>query len=130
MEVSFVSNSYNTGYSFAFSTGGVDNEEKEIMARLLAYGLTPTGDKQTDKNMLHKVELEKVRQEVNSSANADSVSTNKYLTVSQGELNSLIGTKKEHKKENETYNDMHKLRGNDILASYNQMLVKRKKDLF
>ena len=113
MEVSFVSNSYNTGYSFAFSTGGVDNEEKEIMARLLAYGLTPTGDKQTDKNMLHKVELEKARQEVNSSANADSVSTNKYLTVSQGELNSLIGTKKEHKKENEKYNDMSKLRGGD-----------------
>ena len=74
--------------------------------------------------------MEKARQEVNSSANADSVSTNKYLTVSQGELNSLIGTKKEHKKENEKYNDMRKLRGNDILASYNQMLVKRKKDLF
>ena len=125
MEVYSVSKSIVQNYSFAFSSSAaIDSEEKEIIARLLAYGVTPTGDKQTDKNLLHKIELEKARQEVNSNPEGG-VSSNKYLTVSQGEINAMTETKKERKQQTKTTQEHNK--GAEILASYNQFLINKKK---
>ena len=74
----------------SFSLGGVDSEEQEIMNRLLAYGCSPTGDKATDKAMLHRIELERAKQ--------DNYVSNKYLTVSASECEKIQERKKENRK--------------------------------
>ena len=58
-------------------SSGPDNEHLEIMRRLRAYGVTPTGDKTTDKNKLREIELKKAKEE--------NTVTNKFLTVSTSE---------------------------------------------
>ena len=69
---------------------GIDSEEKAIMDRLIAYGCTPTGDKATDKAKLHRIELERAKQ--------DNYVSNKYLTVSSSECERIQERKKDKKK--------------------------------
>ena len=76
--------------SFGISCA-IDLEHQEIMRRLLAYGITPTGNKTADKANLRKIELEKAKQE-------NSVS-NKFLTVTKSEQENIQAKKKEKKKE-------------------------------
>lgn len=105
-------NNIQSAYTFAFSAPCIDSEEKEIMARLLAYGVTPTGDKMTDKATLHRIESEKAKQE-------NIVSSNKFLTVSVAEQERIQDKKKEKRK------------GAQILSDYNKMfLVKYQKGNF
>lgn len=82
----------SSGYSFAFAPPLVDSEEKAIMDRLLAYGVTPTGDKATDKATLRRIEYEKAKQ--------DNYVSNKYLTVSQAECQKIQDNKKLKRKQN------------------------------
>ena len=82
----------SSGYSFAFAPPSVDSEEKAIMDRLLAYGITPTGDKTTDKATLRRIEYEKAKQ--------DNYVSNKYLTVSQAECQKIQDNKKLKRKQN------------------------------
>ncbi len=82
----------SSGYSFAFAPPSVDSEEKAIMDRLLAYGITPTGDKTTDKTTLRRIEYEKAKQ--------DNYVSNKYLTVSQAECQKIQDNKKLKRKQN------------------------------
>lgn len=77
-------------YSFSFSVGSVDSEEKEIMRRLLAYGITPTGNKSADRAKLHAIELEHAKN--------DNYISNKYYTVTKNEQEKIQEHKKEIKK--------------------------------
>lgn len=77
-------------YSFSFSVGSVDSEEKEIMRRLLAYGITPTGNKSADRAKLHSIELEHAKN--------DNYISNKYYTVTKNEQEKIQEHKKEIKK--------------------------------
>ena len=105
-------NNIQSTYTFAFSAPYIDSEEKEIMARLLAYGITPTGNKATDRATLKRVETEKAKQE-------NIVSANKFLTVSIAEQEQIQDKKKEKRK------------GAQILSDYNKMfLVKYQKGNF
>lgn len=70
----------------------IDSEELEIMRRLMAYGIKPTGDKTTDKATLRKIEL-------NEAKNNNFV-TNKFLTVTKAEQEEIQRKKKEKKAEN------------------------------
>ena len=82
----------SSGYTFCYSAPLVDSEEKAIMDRLLAYGVTPTGDKATDKATLRRIEYEKAKQ--------DNYVSNKYLTVSQAECQKIQDNKKLKRKQN------------------------------
>lgn len=63
------------------------------MKRLLAYGYTPTGDKDTDKATLRRIELKK--------ATEDTCASDKYLTVSYAECVKIQEKKKAQKKQND-----------------------------
>lgn len=81
----------------------IDSEEKEIMRRLLAYGIQPTGNKSTDYAMLHQIEKQK--------AKSENVASNKFYTVSSSEMQKMIEMKK----------------GASILGDYNKMMINFKK---
>ncbi len=97
----------------------IDEEEKEIMARLRAYGEIPTGNKTTDRAMLRRIELQK--------AHTEPVATNKFLTVSQNEVQKIIDNKKKHKKEAnpELYKDF---KGAEALGQQVYLAIKMKNE--
>lgn len=102
--------------------GSVDSEEKEIMRRLMAYGIKPTGDKTTDKAMLRRIEL-------NEAKNNNFVTT-KFLTVSKSEQEEIQRKKKEKKAEIEEPNkNVEKFIGSTALGEqiYLVMQMKKKK---
>lgn len=81
--------------NFSFSYGcfsGIDTEKRDIMKRLLAYGYTPTGDKDTDKATLRRIELQKAKE--------DNCVSDKYLTVSRAECEKIQEQKKAKRKLN------------------------------
>lgn len=99
-------------YTFAFSTPYIDTEEQEIIVKLLACGETPTGDKTTDRAKLHRIEAEKAKQE-------NTVSANKFLTISTAEQENIQAKKKENKKLAGI--------GAEALANYNKAFINNKK---
>lgn len=98
-------------YTFSYAAPYVDSEAKEIAARLMAYGITPTGDKSTDRAKLHKIEAEKAKQE-------SIVSSSKFLTVSTAEQEKIQDKKKENKK-------LAGL-GAEAMANYNKVFIKKR----
>lgn len=75
-------------YTFSFGFAPViDSEHKEIMARLRAYGESPTGDKATDRAKLRRIEEKKAKE--------NNIVTGKFLTVSKGEEERIQERKKE-----------------------------------
>ncbi len=64
-----------------------DEEHLRIMKRLQMYGITPTGNKSTDKMLLHKKELEEARKE--------NCTTTKFITVSKNEQEKIQEKKEE-----------------------------------
>lgn len=102
-------------YTFAFTTPYIDAEEKEIIAKLLACGEAPTGDKTTDRAKLHRIEAEKAKQE-------NTVSANKFLTISTAEQENIQTKKKENKKLAGT--------GSEAMANYNKAFIKVQYDKF
>ena len=88
MSVQNISNMYS--YNFGYCVSSIDSEEKEIMQRLLAHGITPTGNKTADKAKLRKIEEESAKQE--------NIVSNKYLTVSTSEQESIQENKRNKRK--------------------------------
>jgi len=76
--------------NISFTGFCIDSEEQAIMDKLLSYGCIPTGDKATDRAKLHRIELEKAKQ--------DNYVSNKYLTVSSSECERIQERKKEKRK--------------------------------
>ena len=99
-------------YTFAFSTPYIDTEEKEIAAKLIAYGEAPTGDKTTDRAKLHRIEAEKTKQE-------STVSANKFLTISTAEQENIQTKKKENRKLAGI--------GAEAMANYNKAFIQNNK---
>lgn len=69
----------------------IDREEQEILRRLLKYGIRGTGNKSTDRAMLHELELRDAKKE-------DAV-TSEFLTVGKNEQEKIQDKKKERKAE-------------------------------
>ncbi len=90
-------------YTFAFSFSSIDSEEKEIIKRLMSYGIMPSGDKAIDKAKLRQIEEEK--------AKTETTPTNKYHTVKQSEIEKFVENKK----------------GAKILGDYNKLMINYKK---
>lgn len=83
----------------SFNICSIDAEEKEIMRRLLAYGIQPTGNKSIDMAKLRQIEEQK--------AKTESVASNKFYTVSSSEMEKMI----------------EKRKGATILGDYNKMMI-------
>lgn len=78
-----------SSYTFAFAAPMIDSEEKEIMKRLMAYGVMPTGNKSIDKAKLRQIEEKKAKEQ--------NLVTGKFLTVSRGEEEKIQERKKERR---------------------------------
>lgn len=89
MSINRIHNYNFSGMVYLCST--VDSEEQRIAERLMAYGVTPTGNKTTDKARLHEIELKEAKKL--------NYITNKFLTVSTGEQEKIQEKKKEKRKE-------------------------------
>ncbi|MCM1265821.1 MAG: hypothetical protein NC200_06445 [Candidatus Gastranaerophilales bacterium] len=108
-------------YTFAFAAPMIDSEEKEIMKKLLAYGVTPTGNKSADKAKLRQIEEKKAKEE--------NIVSGKFLTVSRGEEEKI----QERKKERRDNMDVSKIKqkkerqlGADILGQQIYLAIKMK----
>ena len=102
--------SIQSGYSFSYFTPSFDSEEKEIMNRLMAYGVTPTGNKATDRAMLRRIEEQKAKE--------DNCVSNKYLTVSTQEQERIQNKKKAKRKEINKDDDINKMNQQRVGADY------------
>ena len=91
MRIDNITNSFNICY--------IDEEEKEIMRRLLEYGIQPTGNKSADMATLRQIEVQKAKTETEAS--------NKFYTVSSPEMEKMI----------------EKRKGATILGDYNKMMI-------
>ena len=85
-----------------------DYEELEIIRRLRAYGIEPTGNKGIDKARLHQVELLKAKDQTEPSG--------KFLTISYDQEQRIINKKKENTKDKkpEKTNNKEALKADDI----------------
>ena len=101
-------------------SSGPDNEHLEIMRRLRAYGVTPTGDKTTDKNKLREIELKKAKE-------ATTV-TNRFYTVSIAEQEKIQEKKKEKKKELNPEFKLEDFNGLKAQGEQTYLLLKLKKE--
>jgi len=99
----------------------IDSEEKEIMRRLLAYGIKPTGDKTTDRARLHELELKE--------AQNNNFITTKFLTISKSEQEKIQEKKKEKKSDNDIKQTVEKFEGSTALGEqiYLVLQIKNKK---
>ena len=84
----------SSNYTFAFKPPSIDEEEKEIMARLRMYGVIPTGDKSADKAKLRQIEEKKAKE--------NNYVSGKFLTISRNEEEKIQEKKKELRKLNNT----------------------------
>lgn len=68
--------------------GGIDEEYKRIIEKMLALGLTPSGNKAADKAKLREVEMQQIKTELGARGKG-TVNTSKYVTVSAVEIEQL-----------------------------------------
>ncbi len=96
----------------------VDEEEREIMRRLLAYGVNPTGNKTADKAKLREIELKKAKE-------SNSI-LNNLLTVSKSEQEKIQAKKKAKKKEVVPEINVEKFEGSKALGEQKYLAIKMK----
>lgn len=68
--------------------GSIDEEYKRIIAKLLEYGIMPSGSKSTDKAKLHEIEMQKLKTELGSNGKG-TVNQSKFVTISASEIEQL-----------------------------------------
>lgn len=68
--------------------GFIDEEHKRIIEKLLALGLQPTGNKSSDKNILHRHEMQQLRTELGAKGQG-TVNKSNYLTISTNEIENI-----------------------------------------
>ena len=102
-------------------TGGPDAEERAIMRRLLSYGITPTGNKSKDKELLHKIEIEEAKR--------NNYVCGKFLTVTKYEQEKIQEKKKEKKIERNPENYANTAKGAKILGEQIYQVIKMKNKL-
>ena len=97
----------------------IDSEEKEIMRRLMAYGITPTGNKTTDKATLRRIELEKAKE--------SNTILPDLLTVSRQEQEEIQKKKKIKKKEQIPEYNTEKFEGSKAMGEQIFLAINMKK---
>ena len=79
--------SVNSSSKFNFFTSGLSDEAKQIISKLLAHGVTPSGNKSVDRAKLHEIELKE--------AQANNYVTGDFLTVTREEEEKILENKLE-----------------------------------
>lgn len=105
--------------SFGISACNYDFEYQEIIRRLLVYGITPTGNKTTDKAKLKEIELEKAKE--------SSCVLPKLFTVSLQEQEKFQLNKKENTKEQSQNIAAEEFEGSKALGEQLYLAIKMKK---
>lgn len=80
-----------TNYSFLNCSCSIDEEEKKIIRKLSAYGITPSFNKAQDKAKLHEIELREAKKE--------NCVSNRFLTVTTNEQEKIQEKKKAKRRE-------------------------------
>lgn len=88
--------------------GSVDEEYKRIIAKLLEYGIMPSGNKSADKAKLREIEMQKLKTELGTSGKGN-VNPAKYVTISAAEIEK-IKEKLQSKKRDEEAPEMQEKR--------------------
>ena len=99
-------------------SSSIDYEYKQIIRKLMQYGLKPTGNKTVDKERLHKKELEQAEKETCVS--------NKFLTVTKAEQERIQEKKKEKRIESNPENYQHTMKGQKILGQQIMLAIEMK----
>lgn len=96
-----------------------DAEHRKIMRKLMAYGITPTGNKAADIELLRKIELKQAKME--------NCVSSKFLTVTKNEQEKIQEEKKEKKVENspEIYQDT--MKGQKLLGEQIMLAIEMQK---
>ena len=100
------------GQSASISSSKIDEEEKKIMKKLIQYGYDPTGQKNIDKAILHKIELEKAKEE--------NEITDKFLTVTikeQKEIQEKKSKDKTNQKQNNILGQSNNINPQDMIGA-------------
>jgi len=113
--------------------GGMDEEHKRIIERMLALGLTPTGNKASDKAKLRDVEMQLLKNELGSNGKGV-VNTGKYVTIGATEIESLkeklqLKAKEENPEEKKDKENFENKIGAEQQALLNKFLIKKKKQI-
>lgn len=93
-----------------------DEEHLRIMRQLQKYGITPTGNKTTDKMLLRSRELQEAKKE--------NCVTNKFLTVSVSEQEKIQAEKKENKVDDNPEKDMDLAAAQHLLGEQIYLTIK------
>ena len=79
----------NSSSNFNFFTAGLSDEAKQIISKLLAHGITPSGNKSVDRAKLHEIELKEA--EKNNYVSGD------FLTITRDEEEKMLENKVENR---------------------------------
>ena len=80
--------SVNSVSCFSCVGGSIDEEHKRIIEKLMALGITPTGNKSTDKAKLREYEMRQLKTELGSKGHG-AVNKSNYLTISSEEIDRI-----------------------------------------
>ena len=100
-------------------SGSADPEQKRIAKKLLEYGYLPTGDKNTDKATLRRIEIQKAKE--------SNFVRNDLLTVTKQEQEKIQEKKKQRKKENNEPSVKNDFNGAKALGEQIYLSIKMKK---
>ena len=97
-----------------------DEEHRNIMRKLISYGITPTGKKSADIALLREIELKL--------AKLENCVSGKFLTVSKSEQEKIQKEKKEKRIENNPELGENTMKGQEILGEQLMLAIQMKKD--
>ncbi len=114
--------------------GGADEEYKRIIAKLMEYGIMPSGNKSADKAKLRQIEMQKLKTELGPTGSG-TTNPSKYVTISASEIQQLK-EKLKSKKQDENTPEMQEKRkaaqnrtGANQEAALNQYFMIKKRRL-
>lgn len=81
--------------------GGADEEYKRIIAKLMEYGIMPSGNKSADKAKLRQIEMQKLKTELGETGKG-TTNPAKYVTISASEIQQLKEKLQSKKREENT----------------------------
>lgn len=109
---------------------GIDEEYKRIIEKLMALGITPSGNKTSDKAKLREYELRELKSELGTNGKGN-VNKSNYITISSSEIERLkmqLQTKEEDSEEmKEKKEAAQNQTGAMQEAMLNQYFIKKKK---
>jgi len=120
MAITGVNSGSNSIPQFNFFTVGLSDEAKQIIAKLHAHGITPSGNKTVDRAKLHEIEVQE--------AQSNTYVTGNFITVTKEEEQQIIERKAEAKEQPQNFEDLsNSFDGATALGNQIYLAIKMKK---